>query len=189
MAVYTEVGFEQAEAFVRRLGHGRVSALQGIGAGIENTNYFVSTDRGEWVLTLFERLSSEQLPFYLRYMQHLAQHGMPVPEPQTDASGQILHQLCGRPAALVNRLPGRHVLAPELPHLQQMGEMLARHAPGRRGFRAAAAQPARAGLVDRDGAGGACLSWTSHARNCCARSWSSSAAWPRRARPRRCRTA
>jgi len=126
MAVYTEVSFEQADAFVRRLGHDHLIALQGIGAGIENTNYFVSTDRGEWVLTLFERLSSKQLPFYLRYMQHLARRGIPVPEPQADASGQILHQLCARPAALVNRLPGRHVLAPELAHLQQMGEVLAR---------------------------------------------------------------
>jgi homoserine kinase type II len=126
MAVYTEVGFEQADAFVRGLGRGRVIALQGIGAGIENTNYFVSTDRGEWVLTLFERLSQEQLPFYLRYMQHLAQHGIPVPEPQADAKGQILHQLCGRPAALLNRLSGQHVLAPALPHIEQMGEMLSR---------------------------------------------------------------
>lgn len=126
MAVYTEVRFEQAEAFVRALGRGRVTALRGIGAGIENTNYFVSSDQGEWVLTLFERLSSEQLPFYLRYMQHLARHGLPVPEPQADAEGRILHRLCGKPAALVNRLAGRHVLAPELPHLQQMGEVLAR---------------------------------------------------------------
>lgn len=126
MAVYTEVRFEQAEAFVRALGRGRVTALHGIGAGIENTNYFVSTDQGEWVLTLFERLSSEQLPFYLRYMQHLARHGLPVPEPQADAEGRILHLLCGKPAALVNRLAGRHVLVPELSHLQQMGEMLAR---------------------------------------------------------------
>jgi homoserine kinase type II len=126
MAVYTEVGFEQADAFVRRLGRGRLTALQGIGAGIENTNYFVSTDSGEWVLTLFERLRPEQLPFYLRYMQHLAQHGIPVPEPQADADGRILHQLCGRPAALVNRLPGQHVLAPDQAHIEQMGEVLAR---------------------------------------------------------------
>jgi homoserine kinase type II len=126
MAVYTEVSFEQADAFVQRLGRGRVSALQGISAGIENTNYFVSSERGEWVLTLFERLSAEHLPFYLRYMQHLAQHGIPVPEPQADAGGQILHQLCGRPAALVNRLPGRHVLVPEATHIEQMGGMLAR---------------------------------------------------------------
>jgi homoserine kinase type II len=126
MAVYTEVGFEQADAFVRGLGCGRANALQGIGAGIENTNYFVSTDCGEWVLTLFERLSPQQLPFYLRYMQHLAQHGLPVPEPQADANGQILHQLCGRPAALVNRLPGQPVLAPGLAHIEQLGQVLAR---------------------------------------------------------------
>jgi homoserine kinase type II len=126
MAVYTEVGFEQADAFVRGLGRGRVTALQGIGAGIENTNYFVSSDGGEWVLTLFERLGVEQLPFYLRYMQHLAQHGMPVPEPQADADGQILHRLCGRPAALSNRLPGSPVLEPGPAHIAQMGEMLAR---------------------------------------------------------------
>jgi len=126
MAVYTEVGFEQADAFVRGLGRGRVRALQGISAGIENTNYFVSSDAGEWVLTLFERLGVEQLPFYLRYMQHLAQHDMPVPEPQADPAGQILHQLCGRPAALLNRLPGQPVLRPGLAHIEQLGAMLAR---------------------------------------------------------------
>ena len=126
MAVYTEVGFEQADAFVRGLGRGRVTALAGIGAGIENTNYFVSSEHGEWVLTLFERLGSEQLPFYLRYMQHLARHGIPVPEPQADGDGRILHRLCGRPAALLSRLPGRHVLEPAATHIEQLGEMLAR---------------------------------------------------------------
>ena len=103
-----------------------MTALQGIPAGIENTNYFASTEQGEWVLTLFERLRSEQLPFYLRYMQHLAQHGIPVPEPQADAAGRILHRLRGRPAALLNRLRGEHVLAPGQTHIEQLGAMLAR---------------------------------------------------------------
>jgi homoserine kinase type II len=125
MAVYTEVSFEQADRFVQDLGRGRLIALQGIAAGIENTNYFATTEQGDWVLTLFERLGSEQLPYYLHYMQHLAQHGLPVPQPQADAAGQILHRLNGRPAALVNRLRGRHVLAPDLHHIAQMGEMLA----------------------------------------------------------------
>ena len=75
MAVYTEVSFAQAEAFVRALGRGGLGDLQGIAAGIENTNYFVTTDDGQWVLTLFERLPHEQLPFYLGYMQHLARRG------------------------------------------------------------------------------------------------------------------
>ena len=104
MAVYTEVSFEQADRFVQALGRGRLTGLQGIAAGIENTNYFASTDQGEWVLTLFERLSFEKLPFYLRYMQHLAQRGLPVAEPQGDGEGQILHRLNDRPAALLNRL-------------------------------------------------------------------------------------
>ncbi len=126
MAVYTEVSIEQAAGLLRRLGHAQLTALHGIGAGIENTNYYVSTERGEWVLTLFERLTPSQLPFYLRLMQHLARHGMPVPEPQADGEGQILHSLCGKPAALVNRLDGQHVLAPGPAQCAQMGQMLAR---------------------------------------------------------------
>ncbi len=126
MAVYTEVSFEQADRFVQALGHGRLTALQGIASGIENTNYFATTEQGEWVLTLFERISAEQLPYYLRYMQHLAGHGMPVPAPQDDGQGRILHRLNGRPAALLNRLRGRHVLAPDIQHIAQLGAMLAR---------------------------------------------------------------
>jgi homoserine kinase type II len=126
MAVYTEVSEAQAAAFVQSLGRGTLRSLQPIRAGIENTNYFVGTDQGEWVLTLFERLQPEQLPFYLHYMQHLARHGLPVPEPQADATGQLLHRLNGKPASLANRLPGRPVLAPDLAHISQMGTVLAR---------------------------------------------------------------
>ncbi|MDZ5459445.1 homoserine kinase [Azohydromonas lata] len=126
MAVFTEVSFEEAAAFVSTLDVGQLTALRGIGAGIENTNYFVSTTQGEWVLTLFERLTYEQLPFYLHLMRHLAQRGIPVPEPRSDDNDQILHQLNGKPAALVNKLPGGHQLAPDLHHCEQVGEMLAR---------------------------------------------------------------
>jgi homoserine kinase type II len=126
MAVFTEVSFDEAGEFVRRLDIGQLSALRGIPSGIENTNYFVSTDRGEWVLTLFERLSAEQLPFYLHLMRHLARKGLPVPEPRADASGQILHRLCGKPATLIDRLRGRHQLAPDAHHCAQLGELLAR---------------------------------------------------------------
>jgi homoserine kinase type II len=126
MAVYTELSFAQADAFVRRLGRGALRELQGISAGIENTNYFATTEGGQWVLTLFERLRHEQLPFYLHYMQHLARRGLPVPEPQADASGCLVHTLCDRPAALLTRLSGRHVEAPEATHLEQLGCVLAR---------------------------------------------------------------
>ncbi len=126
MAVFTEVSEQEVQSFIEPLQLGRLQSLRGIGAGIENTNYFVSTDTGEWVLTIFERLSFEQLPFYLRLMQHLALRNIPVPLPRADARGEILFQLKGKPAAVVNRLAGGHQLAPGLHHCRQVGAMLAR---------------------------------------------------------------
>ena len=126
MAVFTPVDLHEAGALTLRLGLGRAQTITGISAGIENTNYFVDTDQGRWVLTLFERLGPEQLPFYLGLMQHLAHHGLPVPEPRADAEGQLLQHVAGKPAALVNALPGRHVTAPGLQHAAQLGRMLAR---------------------------------------------------------------
>ena len=126
MAVFTEVSFDQAVAFVAPLGVRRLRELRGIKAGIENTNYFAVTERGDYVLTLFERLTAEQLPFYLRLMQHLARKGIPVPEPHADTQGEILFTLEGKPAALVDKLAGGHQLAPDLHHCEQVGAMLAR---------------------------------------------------------------
>ena len=126
MAVFTEVSFDEAAALVARLGIGRLERLEGIVAGIENTNYFADTDRGRYVLTLFERLTAEQLPFYLYLMQHLAERGIPVPAPHADAKGELLHALRGKPAALVDRLIGAHELAPDTKHCAAVGAMLAR---------------------------------------------------------------
>ncbi len=126
MAVYTEVGFDETDRLVQRLGLGPLTELRGIRSGIENTNYYASTVRGQWVLTLFERLPREQLPYYLRLMEHLAQHGIPVPAPQADSHGDILHAVAGKPAAVVTRLPGGHRLAPTADHAAQVGAMLAR---------------------------------------------------------------
>ncbi|MEO8155308.1 MAG: homoserine kinase [Rhizobacter sp.] len=126
MAVFTEVSFEEAAQLIARLDVGALTALKGIASGIENTNYFADTAQGRYVLTLFERLSFEQLPFYLHLMKHLARHGIPVPEPQADAGGEILHSVCGKPAAVVNRLSGSHQLAPDASHCESVGAMLAR---------------------------------------------------------------
>ena len=82
MAVYTEVSFDEAASFLQALGLGELQAIKGCAGGIENTNYFVDTDQGPFVLTLFERLTFEQLPFYLHLMKHLAACGIPVPDPQ-----------------------------------------------------------------------------------------------------------
>ena len=126
MAVYTEVGRAEAAALMERLGLGPLTGLQGIRSGIENTNYYAGTTLGQWVLTLFERLPRAELPYFLRLMQHLAAAGIPVPAPQADAGGELVHELCGKPAAVVTRLPGSHRLAPVVPHAAQVGTMLAR---------------------------------------------------------------
>jgi homoserine kinase type II len=126
MAVYTEVSYAEAALLVSRLGLGTLTTLQGVHGGIENTNYFADTDRGRYVLTLFERLDFQQLPYYLRLMKHLAGHGLPVPDPKADASGALVHTLNAKPAAVVDRLPGRHNLAPDAFHCAALGAMLAR---------------------------------------------------------------
>jgi homoserine kinase type II len=142
MAVFTEVEFGEADALVQRLGLGPLRELRGIEGGIENTNYFATTESGEFVLTLFERLSAEQLPYYLCLMKHLAGRGLPVPEPVADpavappsghaltipanAPCELLLKVAGKPAALVQRLSGRSELAPGTAHCAQLGEMLAR---------------------------------------------------------------
>jgi homoserine kinase type II len=132
MAVFTEVPFEEAAAFLLGLRLGELRAIAACHGGIENTNYFVDTDRGDYVLTLFERLAWDELPFYLHLMQHLANRGVPVPRPAQDAEGRILHRLKGKPAAVVGRLRGRNELAPDARHCGAVGEMLARmHLAGR----------------------------------------------------------
>ena len=136
MAVFTEVSEDEASALLRALKLGELASLRGIQSGIENTNYFVTArdvlGESEFVLTLFERLTFEQLPFYLHLMKHLAQHDIPVPDPAADPHGEILHKIGGKPAALVNKLSGKHELAPGPGHCAQVGAMLARmHLAGR----------------------------------------------------------
>ena len=126
MAVFTPVTQEQAALLMSQLGLGELTDLRGIEGGIENTNYFATTDLGEYVLTLFERLNHEQLPFYLFLMKHLAEKGIPVPNPAANQDGDILHTLCDKPAAVVNRLLGKSQLDPDAAHCAEVGAMLAR---------------------------------------------------------------
>ena len=144
MAVYTQVSFDQANAFFHTLGLGPLTRLQGCAGGIENTNFFADTAQARYVLTLFERLSAEQLPYYLHLMRHLAQHGIPVPDPAANAQGQLLHSLQGRPSCVVSLLAGRSELQPGTLHCSQVGAMLARMHLAGRGF--AMQQPNLRGL-------------------------------------------
>ena len=126
MAVFTEVTETQANDLMQALNLGHLTALRGIEGGIENTNYFATTDQGEYVLTLFERLTHAQLPFYLLLMKHLAGRGIPVPDPAANRDGDVLHTVNGKPAAVVNKLAGKSQLQPQSVHCAAVGDMLAR---------------------------------------------------------------
>jgi homoserine kinase type II len=135
MAVFTTVSPDQASAWLARYALGRLSALEGIQSGIENTNYFLTTDgsgpdagstRGRYVLTLFEKLTASELPFYLGLMAHLADRGVPTPRPMPDVDGRWLGELNGKPAAIVARLAGRSVAMPGAAQCAAVGRMLAR---------------------------------------------------------------
>ena len=132
MAVFTEVPESKAQELLSQLQLGDLVELKGIQGGIENTNYFLTSSVGTYVLTLFERLTHQQLPFYLHLMKHLAHHGIPVPDPVANSDGDILLTVEGKPAAVVNRLIGSSELAPTPQHCHAVGEMLARmHLAGR----------------------------------------------------------
>ena len=125
MAVYTPITAQQAQTLLDDLALGQLIRLQGIQGGIENTNYFVDSERGSFVLTLFERLTHAQLPFYLALMRHLAEKGVAVPAPHANAAGQILHTVAGKPAALVDKLAGASQLKPQAVHCAAIGRALA----------------------------------------------------------------
>ena len=107
MAVYTDVDDDEARAFVAAYDLGEVLALKGIAEGVENSNYLLTTERGNFILTLYEkRVALEDLPFFIALMEHLARFGVACPTPVKARDGGALRTLCGRPAAIVTFLPG-----------------------------------------------------------------------------------
>jgi len=134
MAVYTAVSEDQVRELLAHMAIGEFQSLTGIQGGIENTNYFLNTDQGEFVLTLFERLSHTELPYYLALMRWLAQHGIPVPAPHANAQGDLLFTVADKPAAVVDRLQGKPQLQPQAVHCRQMGHWLARMHRAGEGF-------------------------------------------------------
>jgi len=127
MAVYTEVSDEELAAFVAQYDLGEVIACKGIAEGVENSNYLLQTERGSYILTIYEkRVARRDLPFFLGLMEHLAARGIACPTPVHGRDGPALRELCGRPAAIVSFLKGLwpRRIAPR--HCALLGEALAK---------------------------------------------------------------
>jgi homoserine kinase type II len=127
LAVYTDVPDDELAAFVARYDIGGVLAAKGIAEGVENSNYLLHTERGFYILTLYEkRVKEEDLPFFIGLMEHLAARGLTCPLPVKDRAGSALGRLAGRPAAIVTFLDGMGVRRPGVAHCAGVGEALAR---------------------------------------------------------------
>ncbi|MBC7906557.1 MAG: homoserine kinase, partial [Rhodospirillaceae bacterium] len=126
MAVYTEVSDEELEEFVAGYDIGEVLSFKGIAEGVENSNYLLQTDRGNYILTLYEkRTKPEDLPFFLGLMEHLAARGLACPTPLHGRDGVSLRELCGRPAAIVTFLTGMSARRLTLAHCSALGAAMA----------------------------------------------------------------
>jgi homoserine kinase type II len=135
MAVYTEVSDEDLSQFIAGYDLGALLSVKGIAEGVENTNYLIHTQKGSFVLTLYEkRVNPDDLPFFLGLMEHLAGKGVTCPLPVHDRQGNVLGTLSGRPAALVTFLEGVSVRRPAVSHCAALGEALAKLHEAGQGF-------------------------------------------------------
>ncbi len=126
MAVYTEVSDIDLEAFLADYDLGRLLAFKGIAEGVENSNFFLHTELGSFILTLYEkRVAAKDLPFFLGLMEHLAEHGLNCPLPVKTKAGALLGKLAGKPAAIVTFLDGVSSRRPGATQCAALGEALA----------------------------------------------------------------
>ncbi|GGX97215.1 homoserine kinase [Vogesella alkaliphila] len=125
MSVYTSVSTAELAQWLQRYALGELVELKGIAAGVTNTNYFVTTTHGRYVLTLFEVLQLDELPYFLELKSHLARHGVACPAPIADHNDQFASLLAGKPACLVSCLDGHDVAEPNAAQCYAIGEMLA----------------------------------------------------------------
>ena len=125
MSVFTPVSSADADALLARYTLGAQEGLEGIAQGVENTNYFLTTTTGEYVLTLFEHIPPEDLPFYVGLMDHLAHHDVRCPQPMRMTDGEMIAKVNGKSACIVTRLPGAPRIKPTPEDCRGAGKILA----------------------------------------------------------------
>lgn len=127
MAVYTHVSDEALSAFLANYDIGAPRAFKGIAEGVENSNYYLETDKGRFILTLFEkRADPADLPYFIALKRHLAAKQFPCPEPISARDGEALRALEGRPAVVISFLDGLSPRAPTPAQCRELGAGLAR---------------------------------------------------------------
>lgn len=147
MAVYTHVAEREVRALADQYGLGDLLSHEGVEQGVENTNYIVSTSKGRFVLTLFERrVDPDDLPFFMSAMAHMTAHGVPSPTPLAGPDGSVITTIAGRPAAITTFLPGAQRMAPTAADARAMGAMTARLHNAAQGF--LGKRPNALGLAD-----------------------------------------
>lgn len=126
MAVYTDVSFEELEVFLRDYDLGHAHVFKGIAEGVSNSNYFLQTNKGSYILTVYEtRVEARDLPFYLGLMEHLAGKGIPCPTPVHARDRSVTRELNGKPAAILGFLDGVSLRRPTVEHCAHAGRALA----------------------------------------------------------------
>jgi len=127
MAVYTDVGEEELASFLANYDLGGLMSFKGIAEGVENTNFLLHTERGYFILTLYEkRVAADDLPFFIGLMEHLAARGITCPQPVKNRKGSALGELVGRPAMIVTFLEGVWIRRPNVSHCTALGSAMAK---------------------------------------------------------------
>lgn len=152
MAVFTSVTTAEVSVWLSDYSLGPLLELQGIASGIDNTNYFVTTGHGRFVLTLFEKLAADELPFYLNLMAHLARHGIPCPCPVANRHNHFLSTLNNKPACIVSRLAGKSLTQPQQAECAAVGAMLGQLHNAAQSFAETMANPRGASWRERTSA-------------------------------------
>lgn len=124
MSVFTSITIEQLTLWLKRYSLGSLENIEGIAEGVQNSNFFLDTTHGHYVLTIFEQLGRSELPFYVNLMAHLARHGIPCPAPLANRDNEYLTELAGKPAIVVSRLSGKSQSSPSVTQCAALGAML-----------------------------------------------------------------